>query len=186
MSERPAPAIYRWVCPDGRSYVGSTGNHHVRKRPRVDRVNRLLRTAFKRYPPEKWTYEILEQLLPHCSRQQLRATEQQHIRRLRSWRPEFCFNINPATWTGDAGRKREYASDAARVSAWRLRKAEELARLREEVRRRDKRKAVSLKLVKALGFFGSSYRSERITAARMAMQILKEANLTWKDVLDIS
>jgi hypothetical protein len=48
------------------------------------------------------------------------------------------------------------------------------------------RKAVSLKLVKVLGMLGSDHDGERANAARMAAQILKDAGLTWYDVLDIA
>jgi hypothetical protein len=80
------------------------------------------------------------------------------------------------------GRHREYASDADRQRAYRERKAEELARLK----RGDKRKAVSAKLVKVLGMLGSDYAGERANAAQLATQILKEAGLTWYDVLDVA
>jgi hypothetical protein len=91
------------------------------------------------------------------------------------------------------GRDRQYTTDAERQRAYRQRKAEEEARLREELRRARgepatkaaTRKLVSAKLVKVLGMLGSDYAGERDTAARKAMQILKEARLTWYDVLDV-
>ena len=90
------------------------------------------------------------------------------------------------------GRDRKYASDADRQHAYRQRKAEEEARLREELRRAKSeggikaatRKAVSVKLVKVLGYLGSDSAGERDNAARKAMEILKAAGLTWYDVLD--
>jgi hypothetical protein len=92
------------------------------------------------------------------------------------------------------GRDRQYESDAERQRAYRQRKAEEEARLKEELRRlresgmlkARKRKLVSARLVKVLGMLGSAHVGERDTAARMATQMLKEAGLTWYDVLDIS
>ena len=47
------------------------------------------------------------------------------------------------------------------------------------------RKAVSAKLVKVLGMLGSDHAGERAEAARRATIILKEAQLTWYDVLDV-
>lgn len=83
------------------------------------------------------------------------------------------------------GRDREYASDAERQAAYRRRKAEEQARLKDELRRRDERKQVSEKLVKVLGMLGSAHAGERDNAARTATRLLKEAGLTWYDVLGI-
>jgi hypothetical protein len=91
------------------------------------------------------------------------------------------------------GRDRWYSSDAERQRAYRQRKAEEAARLREELERARRagsaraaqRKTVSAKLVKVLGMLGSDHAGERDNAARKATQILKEARLTWYDVLDV-
>jgi hypothetical protein len=84
------------------------------------------------------------------------------------------------------GRHREYRSDADRQRAYRERKAEELRRLREGgAPQAQKRKLVSAKLVKVLGMLGSDHAGERDNAARKATQILKEARLTWYDVLDV-
>lgn len=91
------------------------------------------------------------------------------------------------------GRDREYASDADRQRAYRQRKAEQEARIREELRRARSgagakaatRKLVSAKLVKVLGMLGSDHAGERAEAARRATIMLKEANLTWYDVLDL-
>ena len=86
------------------------------------------------------------------------------------------------------GRDRQYDSDAERQRAYRQRKAEEAARLREQLRSQGKqatkRKLVSTKLVKVLGMLGSAHGGERDNAARMAAQIVKDAGLTWYDVLD--
>jgi hypothetical protein len=64
--------------------------------------NKRARTALDRYPPETWSFEILE-WLPHdkklsfdrAIREQYEA-EQRHIDRLRTQSPEFGFNIFPA------------------------------------------------------------------------------------------
>jgi hypothetical protein len=86
------------------------------------------------------------------------------------------------------GRDREYGDNAERQRAYRERKAAEEERLREALRRQGgkaaKRKAVSTKLVKVLGMLGSDHAGERDNAARLATQILKDAGLTWYDVLD--
>jgi hypothetical protein len=96
-----APAVYRFVCPDGRSYVGAVADIRKREIYGIHRSNPWLEAAFERYPPDTFTYEILERLPPGCSRQQLREAEQRHIERFRSWDPERGFNIWPATWDGD-------------------------------------------------------------------------------------
>lgn len=83
------------------------------------------------------------------------------------------------------GRDREYKSDAERQRAYRQRKAEAEAQLRAELRSRGgKRRAVSARLIKVLGMLGSAHAGERDNAARLATQILKDAGLTWFDVLD--
>jgi hypothetical protein len=91
-----APAVYRFVCPDGRSYVGGTSDRRSRANRGIGRFNARLAVAFEQYPPETWTYEILELLAPGCSEQELRAAEQRHIDRLRSCEPDAGFNIWPA------------------------------------------------------------------------------------------
>ena len=87
------------------------------------------------------------------------------------------------------GRDRYYRSDAERQRAYRQRKAEADAFLRAELLRglggkAAKRKLVSAKLIKVLGMLGSAHAGERDNAARLATQILKDAGLTWFDVLD--
>jgi hypothetical protein len=111
MKGRCAPAIYRFICPDRRSYVVSAGNHHNRSKYGLGRSNPWINEALLTYPSETWTFEVLEQLSPGCSNEMLRHAEQRHIERLRSWMPEHGFNILPAAWKGDtpailAGRKR--------------------------------------------------------------------------------
>jgi hypothetical protein len=80
------------------------------------------------------------------------------------------------------GRSRDYTSNAERQRAYRRRKAKAEVRLREQLQRR---RLVSARLVKVLGLLGSDHSGERDNAARLATRILKEANLTWYDVLGI-
>jgi hypothetical protein len=96
-----APAVYRYVCPDGRSYVGAVADVRRREKEGVGRRNPRLVAAFEKYPPPTWTYEVLESLTPGCSKEELREAEQRHMERLRSLEPEHGFNINPAVWQGD-------------------------------------------------------------------------------------
>jgi hypothetical protein len=84
------------------------------------------------------------------------------------------------------GRYREYSSDADRQRAYRERKAEELRRLRAGTTPASKRRQVSERLVKVLGMLGSAHAGERNNAARTAVKILKEAKLTWYDILDVA
>lgn len=91
-----APAIYRFICPDGRSYVGSSCNITKRANYGIARLNVRLAAAFKQHSPETWTFEILESLTPGCSEQELRGAEQRHIDRLHSCEPDAGFNIVPA------------------------------------------------------------------------------------------
>src|SRR5262245_40732133 len=105
------PIVYRFVCPDGRSYVGAVADGRKRQKYGIARSNSWLKAAFEIYPPETFTFELLEQLPYGSSEEKLRAREQYHINRLRSWLPEFGFNITPAVWRGNglaqqAGRAR--------------------------------------------------------------------------------
>jgi hypothetical protein len=89
----PAPGVYRFICPDGRSYVGAVKNCRKRAKKGIARLNHRLAAAFEQYPPKDWTFEILEWLKPGCSNDQLRKAEQRHIDRLQSWLPDVGFNI---------------------------------------------------------------------------------------------
>lgn len=80
------------------------------------------------------------------------------------------------------GRYREYADNADRQRAYRQRKAEQERQLRKGA---VARKQVSAKLVKVLGMLGSAHSGERDNAAQVATRILKEAGLTWYDVLNV-
>jgi hypothetical protein len=88
------------------------------------------------------------------------------------------------------GRYREYSDNADRQRAYRERKAAEEARLREQVRRlREKgehRDKFRKRLVRVLGMLGSNHPGERDAAALMATRMVKEAGLTWYDILDVT
>jgi hypothetical protein len=119
-----APVVYRFVCPDGRSYVGAASDCRNRANHGVARSNTRLLAAYEQYPPETWTYEILERLVPGCSERELREAEQRHIDSLRSYAPEAGFNVLPAIWEGDgpaqrAGRQFGATAIAAVREAWR-------------------------------------------------------------------
>jgi hypothetical protein len=100
------PAVCRFVCPDGRSYVGAVCDSRKREGYGIARANPRLLAAFELHPPETWTFEVLERLPPGCSIQTLREAEQHHIDCLRSWLPEFGFNMAPAVWTADGPAQR--------------------------------------------------------------------------------
>ena len=68
-----APAVYRYVCPDGRSYVGSTHNHELRLRAGIKPSNPRLASALKKYPAQTWTFELLQLLPPGCAVPALRV-----------------------------------------------------------------------------------------------------------------
>ena len=93
-----APAVYRYVCPDGRSYVGSTCNHELRLRAGIKPSNPRLASALKKYPAQTWTFAVLQLLPPGCAVPALRAAEQQHIERLHTRDPKHGFNILPAVF----------------------------------------------------------------------------------------
>jgi len=93
-----APAVYRYVCPDGRSYVGSTYNHKLRPRWGIKPSNPRLASALEKYPEETWTFAVLQLLPPGCAVPVLRAAEQHHIERLNTRVPKHGFNILPAIW----------------------------------------------------------------------------------------
>jgi hypothetical protein len=96
-----APAVYRFICPDGRSYVGSQKDCRKRANEGIQRRNTRLLAAFEKHPPESFVYEVLESLPPGCSEMVLRKAEQKHINRLRSWDSQFGFNIVTAIKGGD-------------------------------------------------------------------------------------
>jgi hypothetical protein len=95
-------AVYRFVCPDGRSYVGST--HDLRARPLkgLSRSNRRIEAVIEKYPPETWRFEVLERLPSRRPFQEAVEAEQRHIERLGTLSPERGFNVVSAVgkqWT---------------------------------------------------------------------------------------
>ena len=112
------PAVYRWIAPDGRSYVGSTVHVSIRADHGIARTNKRLDEALKEYPFETWTYEVLERLNPTCSESELREAEQRHINRLRSWMPEHGFNPGyAAAELACSEHRAQYSADIKRAAA---------------------------------------------------------------------
>jgi predicted DNA-binding transcriptional regulator AlpA len=99
------PAVYRFICPDGRSYVGSRIDCRRRQTEGILPSNKLLREAIAKYPPRTWVYQVLECWPSNgCSRLELRAAEQRHIDQLRTMNPQYGFNIWSAlrdAWNGE-------------------------------------------------------------------------------------
>jgi hypothetical protein len=89
-------AVYRFICPDGRSYVGSTQDLKVRKSIGLSRSNRRIKVAIEKYPPETWVFELLEPLPHRCSIEEALKAEQRHIDRLGTLNPERGFNVYAA------------------------------------------------------------------------------------------
>jgi len=89
------PAVYRFVAPDGRSYVGSVRCSDGRG-DKLARSNTRIADALKTHPAEAWRFEILQRLYPDCSELELRTAEQNHIVRLKTYLPEFGFNMRAA------------------------------------------------------------------------------------------
>jgi hypothetical protein len=113
-----APAVYRFVCPDGRSYVGSRGDIRSRQKMGMTGQNQRLREALQQFPSDAWRFEVLEVLRPGCELEQLRQAEQRHMDRFQSWSPDFGFNAEPAIWKGNgpaqqAGREFRKTINAA-------------------------------------------------------------------------
>lgn len=65
--------IYKWVSPSGKVYIGQTCRPRERKRLFLKASKRYggvkLEAARKKYPPELWTYSIVE--VVHCSTREL-------------------------------------------------------------------------------------------------------------------
>jgi hypothetical protein len=105
-------------------YVGSVEDIRRKNQRRLSRSNSWLLEAFKQYPPETWTYEVLQKLPQGSSPEKRRRAEQRYIERFRSWDPKRGFNIYPAVWFGNtpgvlAARERY----AEQVRSRRLREA---------------------------------------------------------------
>lgn len=83
------PSVYRFVSPDGRSYVGAVRDISKRADHGIKRSNSRPLAAFEQHPPESFAFEVLEQLPYGCSDLELHKAEQRHIDRLRSYEPEM-------------------------------------------------------------------------------------------------
>jgi hypothetical protein len=84
--------VYRFIAPDGRSYVGSTWCSGLRQ-PTLSRSNSRIKTASEKYPPETWSFELLERVPVGQSRFE---AEQRHIDRLGTLNPDRGFNMRCA------------------------------------------------------------------------------------------
>jgi hypothetical protein len=97
----------------------------------IARKNARLLIAYEQYPPETFTYEVLERLVPGCSERDLRKAEQRHIDRLRSWSLDTGFNMMPAIWEGDGPAQRAASQWRAELTreqnvAYRVRREQRL------------------------------------------------------------
>ena len=78
---RTPRGVYRFIAPDGRSYVGSCTEIDRHGRQGLGRSNSRMVEVFDRHPPETWKFDIMERLPPGCSKADRRAAEQRHIDR---------------------------------------------------------------------------------------------------------
>jgi hypothetical protein len=108
-------AVYRFICPDGRSYVGSTHNLRARAVKGLLRSNRRIKAVIQKHPPETWRFEVLERLPSRRPFQEAVKAEQQHIERLGTLNPEHGFNVYAAA--GRAAERRSAASAGASARA---------------------------------------------------------------------
>jgi hypothetical protein len=102
-------AVYRFVCPDGRSYVGSTHDLGTRSVKGLLRNNRRIKAALEKYPPETWRFEILERLPSGRPFQEAVEAEQRHIERLGTLNPKRGFNVNAAVGGSVPGLRAQQA-----------------------------------------------------------------------------
>src|SRR5262249_54391981 len=86
-------AVYRFVCPDGRSYVGSTHDLRTRAVKGLLRSNRRIKEVIEKYPPETWRFEVLELLPSRRPFHEAVEAEQRHIDRLGTLDPARGFNM---------------------------------------------------------------------------------------------
>jgi hypothetical protein len=100
-----SPAVYRFISPDGRSYVGSVADARHRG-GKFGRLNSRIADAIRQFPDSLWHYEVLEHLNPGCQKRERLIAEQRHIDRLRSWSPDGGFNLHPAIWDADGPAQR--------------------------------------------------------------------------------
>jgi hypothetical protein len=92
-AQEASPAVYCFVCPDGRSYVGSTRRVKIRARDGVQRWGYRPSAALLKYPSEEGRFEVLEWLPQDCSDRELHEAEQHHIDRLKTFDPKRGFNV---------------------------------------------------------------------------------------------
>lgn|GEM_PF-4406236 len=110
-----APGVYRFVCPDGRSYVGAVGRV-TNRGDKLARSNRRLQKAFKKYPPETWRFELLETLPGGCTVAALRAAEQRHIDRFCTYKESSGFNMDPAVYADDGPAQKAYRRRRTKIN----------------------------------------------------------------------
>ena len=171
-----APAVYRFIAPDGRSYVGSRANWRPREHDGINpprrKINSRLAEALAQYPAKTWTFELLEQLPGGCSKTIRFRAEQQHINRLRSWDPAHGFNMNPADCDiaspecREAHRQRIIAMNAATMAKW-LEKRGALT----SVRLTDSPKARSYNIVSELEALARGEKLQHNAVGRDAAQL---------------
>lgn len=89
-------AVYRFICPDGRSYVGSTHDLRTRAVNGLLRSNRRIKAVIEKYPPETWRFEVLERLPSRRPFREALEAEQRHIDRLGTLNTERGFNVYAA------------------------------------------------------------------------------------------
>jgi hypothetical protein len=90
------PGVYRYICPDGRSYVGSAWFLKLRPVNGLSRSNARIDAALKEYPAETRLFEILEVLTGLAAgdiHHGTLAAEQRHIDRLGTLNPDRGINV---------------------------------------------------------------------------------------------
>jgi hypothetical protein len=88
-----SPAVYRFICPDGRSYVGSRYDCREREEKGVSTSNTRLRAALEQYPADTWSYEVLQELPPGCPKRERLILEQFYIDRRATMDSAYGFNM---------------------------------------------------------------------------------------------
>jgi hypothetical protein len=114
--EIEAPVVYRFVAPDGRSYVGSV-RYGKSRAGALARGNTRICIALKDYPAATWRYEVLESFAPGCGELELRSAEQWHTDRLRTLMPEHGFNMFPAV-AENSEQRAQYKRARAEAAKW--------------------------------------------------------------------
>ena len=90
------PAIYCFICPDGRRYISSRLNIHNRRKYEIGR-NARINEALKRYHPKPRMFEIFETLPVTTDIKSIRAIELQYILCFETWDEKRGFNVNDPT-----------------------------------------------------------------------------------------